>query len=68
MRAIDRSCVEAQYRESKVLGRLLRLEEMTYITDVIRRLKALLLLGEKLDANYRAISANTLSLTLQTSR
>jgi predicted helicase len=51
------------YRESKVLGRPLRLEEMTYITEVIRRLKALLLLGEKLDANYREASANTLSLS-----
>lgn len=56
------------YRESKVLGRPLHLEEMTYIAEVIRRLKALLLLSEKLDANYRAVSANTLSLTLQTSR
>ena len=51
------------YRESKVLGRPLHLEEMTYITEVIRRLKALLLLGEKLDANYRAASANTLALS-----
>jgi hypothetical protein len=42
------------YREHRVLGRPLRLEEMTYITEVIRRLKALLLLGDALDANYRA--------------
>lgn len=62
MKAIKRSYVEAQYPESKVLGRPLRLEEMTYIAEVIRRLKALLLLGEKLDANYRAVSASTLDL------
>ena len=42
------------YREHCVLGRALRLEEMTYITEVVRRLKALLLLGDELDANYRA--------------
>src|SRR5581483_1451650 len=42
------------YREFKVLGRPLRLEEMTYVTEVVRRLKALLLLGDDLDANYRA--------------
>ena len=50
------------YREYKVLGRPLRLEEMTYITEVIRRLKALLLLGDELDANYRAASAKTLDI------
>jgi Type ISP C-terminal specificity domain len=49
------------YREHKVLGRPLRLEEMTSITEVIRRLKALLLLGDDLDANYRAASACHLS-------
>ena len=27
---------------------------MSYITEVVRRLKALLLLGRELDANYRA--------------
>ena len=42
------------YREHRVLGRALRLEEVTYITEVIRRLKALLALGDELDANYRA--------------
>ena len=35
------------YREFRILGRPLLQEEMTYITEVIRRLKALLLLGER---------------------
>jgi hypothetical protein len=48
------------YREFKVLGRPLREEEMTYFTEVARRLKALLLLGSALDANYRA-AARTLA-------
>lgn len=48
------------YREHRVLGRPLRLDEMTYITEVVRRLKALLLLGPDLDANYRAAAANAM--------
>ncbi len=35
---------------------------MTYVTEVVRRLKALLLLGEALDANYRRAAAKTLDL------
>ncbi len=50
------------YREFKVLGRTLRLEEMTYFTEVIRRLKALLMMGDALDANYRAAAARTVDL------
>ena len=46
------------YREYKVLGRPLKLDEMTYITEVIRRLKALLLLGPDLDANYHACAGH----------
>ncbi|HQU44889.1 MAG TPA: hypothetical protein PK867_18890, partial [Pirellulales bacterium] len=42
------------YREHKILGRPLRLEEVTYVTEVGRRLKALLLLGQDLDTNYEA--------------
>jgi hypothetical protein len=44
------------YREFRVLGRPLFPEELTYITEVIRRLKALLLMGDALDANYRAVA------------
>jgi hypothetical protein len=54
------------YREFKVLGRPLRLEEMTYITEVIRRLKALLLLGPELDDNYRSTKQDTLKLNTYT--
>lgn len=43
------------YREHKVLGRPLRLDEVTYVTEVIRRLQSLLLLGPDLDDNYRAV-------------
>jgi hypothetical protein len=50
------------YREFKILGRPLRDEELTYVTQVIRRLAALLLLGDDLDANYRATASNTLTV------
>lgn len=50
------------YREFRVLGRPLHQEEMTYITEVVRRLKALLLLGDALDANYRAAAAGAMLL------
>jgi hypothetical protein len=49
------------YREFRVLGRPLLQEEMTYITEVIRRLKALLLLGDALDANYRAVAEKAMA-------
>lgn len=34
---------------------------MTYITEVIRRLKALLLMGDDLDANYRAAAEKAMA-------
>ncbi len=53
------------YREFKVLGRPLQLEEVTYITEVVRRLKALLLLGPELDANYEAAKESALVWPLE---
>ena len=50
------------YREFRVLGRPLLQDEMTYITEVVRRLKALLLMGESLDANYRAAASSAMEL------
>jgi len=49
------------YREFRVLGRPLLQEEMTYIAEVMRRLKALLLLGDALDANYRAVAETAMA-------
>jgi hypothetical protein len=49
------------YREHRVLGRPLAQEEIAYITEVIRRLKALLLLGGALNANYRAAAENAMA-------
>jgi hypothetical protein len=33
---------------------------MTYITEVVRRLKALLLMGDALDANFRAAAEHAM--------
>ena len=52
------------YHEHRVLGRALRLEEMTYVTEVIRRLKALFLLGDELNANYRAATEHAMDSEL----
>lgn len=43
------------YRERDVLGRPLRLEEVQEVTDMIRRIAAILLLSDALDANYRTV-------------
>ncbi|MDL2291173.1 N-6 DNA methylase [Desulfovibrio sp. OttesenSCG-928-F20] len=44
------------YREFDLLGRALMPEEARYVTDVARRLTALRLMEDELDANYRAIA------------
>ena len=46
------------YRESALLGRALKLEEMEYFGHVVRRIAALRLLGPELDANYEAVKAD----------
>jgi hypothetical protein len=47
------------YRERTILGRDLTMEEVRYVTEIIRRLSAILLLQPLLDANYRSVVANT---------
>jgi hypothetical protein len=45
------------YREQALLGRPLTVDEVGYVTQVIRRIAALVLLGPELDANYRRVKA-----------
>jgi hypothetical protein len=47
------------YREEKLLGRPLKLEEVRYVQEMVRRIAAILLLQPALDANYRAVKENT---------
>ena len=46
------------YREGDLLGRGLTPEEARYVTEMARRIAAILLLGPKLDANYEAVKAS----------
>ncbi len=45
------------YRERDVLGRPLKLEEVTYVSEMVRRIAAILLLGAQLDANYETVKS-----------
>ena len=47
------------YREKALLGRGLTLDEVTEVSQMARRIAALLLLQPKLDANYQAVKAST---------
>jgi hypothetical protein len=47
------------YREQELLGRGLTVEEARYVSEMVRRIAAILLLGPALDANYAAVKADT---------
>jgi len=47
------------YREKSLLGRGLKLEEAEYVTEVARRLAAIILLQPELDANYQTVKCAT---------
>jgi hypothetical protein len=40
------------------LGRPLKLDEIKYVTEMVRRIAAILLLQRELDANYEAVKQN----------
>lgn len=46
------------YRERELLGRALTLDEIREVTNMARRIAAILLLEPQLDANYRAVKEN----------
>ena len=46
------------YRERSVLGRPLKLDEALYVSQMVRRIAAILIMGPALDANYRAAAAD----------
>jgi len=49
------------YREKGMLGRGLKVEEAEYVTEMARRLAALVLLQKELNANYDAVKGETWS-------
>lgn len=46
------------YRERALLGRDLKSEEARYVTEMVRRIAALVLMGSELDANYERVKAD----------
>jgi hypothetical protein len=48
------------YREKELLGRGLSKDEARHVTDMARRIAALLLMGPALDANYEAVKRENL--------
>lgn len=46
------------YREKTLLGRDLSIEEARYVTEMVRRIAAILLLEPKLNSNYQAVKAD----------
>ena len=57
-RSIKRAKKWLSYREHKLLGRSLSVDEARYVTEAARRIAAILLLGPELDRNYAAVKAN----------
>lgn len=47
------------YREKGMLGRGLKVEEVEYVTEMVRRLAALIMLQEKLNTNYETVKSDT---------
>lgn len=46
------------YREAAILGRTLKPDEVAYVSEMVRRIATILLLGPMLDANYSASKAD----------
>jgi hypothetical protein len=49
------------YRERGILGRALKMDEARAVTDIARRIAAILLMAPELDANYEAVKNSTYS-------
>jgi len=52
------------YREEKLIGRPLNKDEVRYVQEIVRRIAAILLLEPSIDANYRAVKADTFPWTV----
>jgi hypothetical protein len=50
------------YREQKLLGRALKVEEVREVTNIARRIAGLVLLGPALDENYRRVKGSARGL------
>ena len=43
------------YRDKSMLGRGLKMEEAEYVTEMIRRIAVIVMMGDELDANYKRV-------------
>ena len=50
------------YREERVLGRRMKPEEVAYVSTMVRRIAAILLLGPALDDNYASLKMTASAL------
>lgn len=48
------------YRERDVLGRALKVDEVAYVSEMTRRIAAILLMGPELNKNYVAAKENAI--------
>jgi predicted helicase len=51
------------YREREILGRALKMDEARAVTEIARRIAAILLMEPELDANYEAVKKSTYAWT-----
>ena len=51
------------YRELDIFGRPLRPEEVQYVSDMTRRIAAIVLLGPALDENYATVKTDAIEWT-----
>ena len=56
------------YREREILGRALKMDEARVVTEIARRIGAILLIEPQLDANYDAVKKSTDSWWTSTDR
>ena len=49
------------YREKEILGRALKPEEVAYVSEIVRRIAAILLVSPFLDANYEAAKSKSIA-------
>lgn len=50
------------YREHRVLGRALKMDEVVYVAEMVRRLAAIVAMSSRLDANYAACKSNVIAV------
>ena len=53
------------YREKALLGRSMTMDEIEYVTEMIRRIAAIILLQPTLDTNYETVKSDTYTFKIK---